>query len=462
MRPVHRALFLLFSALIVSRWCHLGIVWVEEAYPSAAAIQILNGKHLYRDFWYDKPPLSALIYVLWNARAGWPLRLAGALYCFACCLMLYRFARDLWGEREGLAAAGLLGFFLIFELPSGAMALAPDLLMLLPHAAAVYFAWRRRPFLSGMMCGLAMLINTKAIFVLAACAIWGVRSVPVLLVGFALTNVGALAFLAATGALTGYIEQVWRWGALYARNGFAFQTVFTRTAGWLGYHAVLAVAAAWFFLRERESTLKRPMALWLALSFGAICAGWRFFPRYYFQILPVAVLLGARGLLLMNRTRLLALALLIIPLARFGPRYATLAADRLRGVPHHWSDLALSDDSRDAAALVPKIGTLLVWGYRPDVFVWTRLPAGTPYLDSQPLTGVIADRHLSNSAPAETIESARRRLGLHRFHPDYIVDGLGPLNPALAITAEPDLRQWLSQYREIGRTRHSIVYTLRE
>ena len=38
---------------------HSGIVWVEEAYPTAAAIQILDGKALYRDVWFDKPPLSA-------------------------------------------------------------------------------------------------------------------------------------------------------------------------------------------------------------------------------------------------------------------------------------------------------------------------------------------------------------------------------------------------------------------
>ena len=45
--------------------------------------------------------------------------------------------------------------------------------------------------------------------------------------------------------------------------------------------------------------------------------------------------------------------------------------------------------------------------------------------------------------------------------PTWIVDGLGPLNPALAIANFPDLREWLGNYREFGRTRFSIIYKLK-
>ena len=48
-----------------------GIVWVEEAYPAAAAIQILHGKTIYRDFWFDKPPLVPALYLaLGRSRGG--------------------------------------------------------------------------------------------------------------------------------------------------------------------------------------------------------------------------------------------------------------------------------------------------------------------------------------------------------------------------------------------------------
>src|SRR5713226_8797127 len=96
---------LLFLGLLAARLCHTNIVWVEEAYPTAAAIQILDGKSLYQDVWFDKPPLSACAYLLWGARIGVPLRIVGAIFVFLCCLLLWRFARDLWGPREGLAAA---------------------------------------------------------------------------------------------------------------------------------------------------------------------------------------------------------------------------------------------------------------------------------------------------------------------------------------------------------------------
>ncbi len=37
---------------------------------------------------------------------------------------------------------------------------------------------------------------------------------------------------------------------------------------------------------------------------------------------------------------------------RFGPRYFLLAADDLAGRPHTWRDVALDQESRQAAALV--------------------------------------------------------------------------------------------------------------
>jgi hypothetical protein len=135
----------LFLGLLAARLCHIGIVWVEEAYPTAAAIQLLDGKLLYRDIWFDKPPLAAYTYLLWDARSGVPLRIAGAIFVFLCCWMAWRFAREMWSPREGMAAGCFVAFFLTFGIPSAVMALAPDLLMVLPHFAAVYLAWPSFP-----------------------------------------------------------------------------------------------------------------------------------------------------------------------------------------------------------------------------------------------------------------------------------------------------------------------------
>jgi hypothetical protein len=100
----------------------------------------------------------------------------------------------------------------------------------------------------------------------------------------------------------------------------------------------------------------------------------------------------------------------------------------------------------------------MVWGYRPEIFSRTRMPAGTRFLDSQPLTGVIADRHLTSSEISfPELANVNRQALVHAF-PTFIVDGLGSYNSGLAITTYPDLKDWFSHYREVARTSGSIVY----
>lgn len=461
-----RAAYVLISLVVLaSRWCHLRILWVEECYPAAGAIQMLHGKVPHRDFWFDKPPLSSAVYLLWGAAAGWPLRLAGAVFVLLLCWLLYRFACEAWGEHEGLVAAGFAAFFLTFGLPSAVMALAPDLLMTVPHAAAVWLAWRGQAFRAGLAAGTALLVHPKALYVLLACLVWQWRSAPVLLAGFLAPNLALLGGLAAAGALPGYWRQVWEWGFLYSRDTFVsapFSEGLRRTLNWAGFHAVPLLGAAWYWRRARDPASRR-MGLWFLISLAGVAAGARFFPRYYLQLLPVTALTGARGLVLLGPRRALAVGLLlIVPLARFGPRYIALGRELLLDRPHEWSDLAMYQGSAETAATVARLAgpddTILVWGYRPDIFVLTRMPAGAPFLDSQPLTGVIADRHLTSARPSAPDLAARNRLVLAQSRPAFLVDGLGPYNPRLAITGYPDLGGWLQGYRVAARTPTAIIY----
>ncbi len=456
----------LFAAFAASRFCHVAVLWTEEDLPMAAAIQMLGGKVLYREVWFDKPPLVPAVYLLWGAQAGWLLRLAGALYAFGVCLLVYRCASRVWSEREGLLSAGLLGFFLTFGIPAAVIPLASDLLMLAPHIAAVYLAWQGRPFLSGVLAGVAFLFSSKAVFVLAACALWQYRALPRLALGFLVPNAAALGWLWARGALGDYYEQVWSLGFLYARNTFVESPVLTglkRTANWLGFHTALALGAAWYWLREQKPGRLR-FALWAALSLGGVAAGWRFFPRYYFLLLPAMVLAASRGFALLGRRRAAAaLALsLVVPLVRFGPRYVLLARDAVSGQPSEWRDVAMDRDSRAAARLVTKRArpgdTLFVWGYRPDLYIYTRLPAASRFLESQPLSGVLADRHLFESESVAPEWAGRNREELVRSRPAFIVDGLGRLNPRLAIESYPDLRPWLAGYERVAATPFTVVY----
>ncbi len=445
--------------VLAFRLCHWRVVWVEEAYPIAAALEMLQGHIPYRDFWFDKPPLSPVFYWLIGAATGWKLRLAGTLVVLAACWFAYLLARRLWTEAEGLFAACLLAFFLTFDIASAVMAAAPDLLMAAPHLAAVLFCVRRQPLLAGLCAGAALLLNPKAPFVAAACLLWQWRAAHWLLAGIAAAHVPVIAWLGLNSALQPYWDQVWQWGMVYAENSPFDSPMLVgleRTANWAGFHATIVVAAAVVLWKERTPDTRR-LFLWAVIALAAVAAGWRFFPRYYFYLLAPAVILAARGLMLLSpRVRLLLLALLLIPLIRFGPRYALVAA----GQP--WNDLALYEDSRQAAEIVARRGarSLLVWGYRPEVYAVSRVPTGTPFLDSQPLTGVIADRHLTSSVPSAPVLAARNRNRLVAYEPHFIVDGLGPLNPSLAITAYRDLDAWMRRYRKVARTSYTVIYEM--
>jgi hypothetical protein len=168
-------------------------------------------------------------------------------------------------------------------------------------------------------------------------------------------------------------------------------------------------------------------------------------------VLPFAALLAARGLWLMQPApRWILLAMLLIPGIRFGRQYPILAADLAAGRPHDWSQVSLFQDSSDVAAMLRRESkpgeTLFVWGYRPDVLMLTRMPLGDPYLDSQPINGVLADRHITSAKPSLPV---RRR----DFQSTWVVDGLGLLNPELAFR-DPG-------YEEFARTKLSIVYRRR-
>ena len=237
-------------------------------------------------------------------------------------------------------------------------------------------------------------------------------------------------------------------------------------AHWLGFHSALA-AGAGFGVAHAMRSDRVKLCLWIGFSFLAVCLGNHFAPRYFLQLLPPLAITAARGIVCALDTygkrfgAALAL-LLLVPLARFGPRYLTLASDDFRHREPKWNDVAMDLDSKDSARDVLKFArpgdTLFVWGYRPDLYVYTRMISDNKFWDSQPLTGVPADRHLSQTAPIENGQAARNRLDLSHSKPVFVVDGLGLLNPQLRMTRYPELREWVTSYREVARTKLSIVY----
>jgi hypothetical protein len=288
------------------------------------------------------------------------------------------------------------------------------------------------------------------------------RSAPALALGFAIPNAVVLAGLGAAGALPQYFRQVWEWSAAYARSSPEAHPLLNgvrRTADWMGFHAALLVGAAafWWGNRKRENHW---LAGWLALSFAGVALGARFFPRYYLALLPPVVLMATAGLTRRRVLLWIAAAALLVPLVRFGPRYVTLA---FHDQPQ-WTDIALDRDSQAAAALVngrkQPGDSLFVWGYRPGVFVYTRMTVASRFWDSQPLTGVPADRHLRDVLAVMPEQAADNRTEFAASRPTFVVDSLSISNPRLAIERYPELRSWLAQYEMVGRTPLSLIYRL--
>jgi hypothetical protein len=208
------------------------------------------------------------------------------------------------------------------------------------------------------------------------------------------------------------------------------------------------------------------MGVWIALSFVAVCLGTRFAPHYFLQLLPPVVIAASHGIVLaMERwqraTLIVTAVLLLIPFVRFGPRYVTLGWDLMIGQTPHWADITMDQDSREAAREISHFArpgdTLLVWGYRPNLYVYTRMSPDGLFWDSQPLTGVPADRHLHSSDPIYH-GAASNRKELAQSRPTFIIDGLTPFNPGLDPHKYPELQPWLSHYKPIGRTSLSLIY----
>jgi hypothetical protein len=451
---------------------------------------MLHGKMLYRDLWYDKPPLNALVAVLFGGWFGWPVRIAGTVLAVASCAVAYRFSaclwstNGLWARREGYWAAGLLAFSLIFYLPPATIPFEPDTLMILPHLAAVYLAWKQKPLVAGLAAGLAFAMNIKGAVVLLACLIFAPAAWPAfaawMLAGFLIPNALLLGWLISQHAFSAYVESVWRWGLLYAGappGDSPLESALTRVRNWLGFHAALAVAAAWYWVRTKETRVRAQTLAWAIVSLAAAGVGWRFSPHYLNQMLPPLAIAGARGIcILTGEARasvrrigagVLAVAALVA-MIRFGPRYFLLAADDLAGRPHTWRDVALDQESRQTSALIRTLAregdTIFIWGYRPNIVVYSRLPVASRMWESQPLTGVPADRHLRDASSVDPDWARQNRAELVRSSslspPSIIVDGLSGYNPRLDIRNYPDLAAWLQRYCLAGRAGLTSVYRL--
>ncbi len=521
-------ILLLLAICLVTRVFYFGFVWADEGLWFTVAQEMLRGKALYRQIWFDKPPALALIFEALFGVGGHPLlvvRWFTVLYAFAVCLLLWRLGRFLWPHPshnsdssqplpEGRLAALFYAFYNATYLHSQVQPLAGDHLMVIPYLASGWCYLLGRCFWGGVLAALAFQINPKAaVLVLLLVYIEALRPSPsssggwqrrfgLFAAGLVLGTLPWLLYLAADGKWNAYVQDFWGWG-------FRYVGVYTpaewltrglrRTVNYAGFHALLVMGVV-LLLRYAPSRASRlpddsglgprtsdlsfhshVLLAWLAVSYLGVAGGGRFYPRYFYMVLPLLCLLAARGFRLaveawekarsrtwQAATIAVVVVSLLVSLIRFHSRTAVLAWDAITGrrSPYiaNWDDTALDRDSRAIAATLPRGASLFVWGYRPEIYFYCGCRPASPFLSSQPLTGVPADIQLKESVSAAPLEAAQNRAQLatqiYLNRPEFIVDGLGPYNPQLAMEQYPELLELLVRlYRrdpiEVG---HGWIY----
>ncbi|MGA9771348.1 MAG: glycosyltransferase family 39 protein [Blastocatellia bacterium] len=386
----------LFAALAVItfllRIFYSGQLYEDDGLWFTAAEEILRGRTLYREIYFDKPPAIALVYAglfkLFGAHIL-TIRLFTIICSITISIVLYLFGKQLYDRRTGLLAAAMFTIFSTTYQEGHFQGLNTDFLMALPYTAGAYLLTRARAdnsiarrlsFCGGMLIGIASQINPKAAFNIVFFALFlflarkwqtgGERTGGVSLFAFALAGLatGALPFLiyiAATKSFSFYWLYVWDWGARYARYYPAWKTArsaLTQSFDYFAGNNTLLIALVFVVI----SVIKRSgskqgdteaastadfradvtLLIWLGASYAGLAVGGRFFGHYFFQILPALCLIGARGIIgivrLRNQTttrkwnlRRALMALLavgfIVTLVRYHSRTAILAADWVRG-----------------------------------------------------------------------------------------------------------------------------------
>ena len=275
-------------------------LYEDEGLWFTTAEEILRGKALYREIYFDKPPGLALVYALlfWIFGAHIiTVRLFTIAYSVAISAVLYVFGSWLYDKRVGLWAAAMFAVFSTTYASGHTQGLGTDLLMALPYTAGAYLLVRSRgdrcraggnkthqvwlALAGGVLVGVAFQINPKGIFDLIYFAVFliasrrwphrvtahadtkaeptseslaagstrarplGLRLFAIATVGFIVGSLPFLIYIAATRSSRTYWLYVWDWGARYGSYYGAGKIIFsamTRSADYFAFNNTLFIA----------------------------------------------------------------------------------------------------------------------------------------------------------------------------------------------------------------------------
>lgn len=414
-RRYHASFFWHFGAIIAITFL-LRIWYARNLYQDdglwfTAAEEILRGKALYREIFFDKPPVLPLVcaalFKLFGAHIL-TIRLLTVCYSILISSLLYLFGSRLYDRLTGLVAALMFSVFSTTYISGDMQSLNTEFLMAPFYIAGAFLLIRScfgrvqsrwLGFAGGVMAGIAFQINPKGAFNLIFFALlllvgrrWdeaplltyarrAMRLFSLAVAGLAAASLAVVAWLFATDSMSRYALYVWKWGLRYssyypATRGaeiflhYGMDYFLINNTLLLGLLVVVGITISRRFSRtkrvERESrkffNSDVALLLWFAVSFAGVAAGGRFFAHYYYQIIPGLCLIGSRGLLelfswskLRNQFAKAAVVILLISgfgytLVRAHSETAALALDWMRGRPNK-----INRETRIAAAIVRDI-----------------------------------------------------------------------------------------------------------
>lgn len=197
-RSVIKWFAVILGVSFILRIAYAGHLYQDDGFWFTAAEEMLRGKALYREIYFDKPPGLPMVYaaLFWIFGAHiLTIRMFTIFYSTAISAVLYLFGSKLYGRRTGLLAAAMFAFFSTTSASGHVQGLNTDLLMALPYTAGAYLLVRSRAQISdhsrssqfwlalagGALAGFAFQINPKGIFDLLFFALFliAARSWPV-------------------------------------------------------------------------------------------------------------------------------------------------------------------------------------------------------------------------------------------------------------------------------------------
>ena len=309
-------LFVIVAAVsFILRIFYAGHLYEDDGLWFTASEELVRGKALYREIYFDKPPGLALVYafLFWVFGAHvLTIRLFTIAYSVAISAVLYLFGSRLYDKRVGLFAAGLFAVFSTTYTAGHVQGLGTDFLMSLPYTAGAYLLVRSRirtcgsvrdrsiqaglSVAGGALAGVAFQINPKGVFDLIffvgflIISLWwaarygkvgydseagkpvrtarsdfntvrsSLRLLALAVTGFAAGSAPFFGYIVATQSLREYWSYVWDWGARYGSYNSAskiFVRALTRSTDYFVLNNTLLIALLFVLVITARTLIRK-------------------------------------------------------------------------------------------------------------------------------------------------------------------------------------------------------------